>query len=206
VIYTSPEKAEYNFAFNQKTGMIAACYMGGIWLIDPASGISKKITRGGDIGYPYLDTWPEFNQEGNKIFFVRTHIGEKIDNDILQLDTAVSLNADEPLLPASVTNDIYNYLNFSVSPGGRFLAAWVFAYQDTGATRDEAALVLFDMKLNKHIKIYNLEPDDRMTDQFVSNIDWSRKGNFILIQINRLLHSSIKRIDIPEEISTIDKN
>jgi len=206
MIYTSPDKAEYHFAFNQKTGMIAACYMGGIWLIDPASGISKKITRGGDIENPYLDTWPEFNQEGNKIFFVRTRIGEKIDNDILQLDTAVSLNADEPLLPAFVTNDIYNYLNFSVSPGGRFLAAWVFAYQDTGATRDEAALVLFDMKLNKHIKIYTLEPDDRTTDQFVSYIDWSRKGNFILIQINRLLHSSIKRIDIPEEISTIDKN
>jgi hypothetical protein len=204
-IYTSPDKAEYHFTFNQKTGLIAACYMGGIWLIDPATGISKKITRGGDIGYPYLDTWPEFNSEGNKIFFVRTRIGEKIDNDILQLGATAALNVDEPLLPASVTNDIYNYLNFSVSPGGRFLAAWMFAYQDTGATRDEAALVLFDMKLNKHIKIYPLEPDYRTTDQFVSNIDWSRKGNFILIQINRLLHSSIKRIDIPEEISAIDK-
>lgn len=204
-IYTSPDKAEYYFTFNRKTGMIAACYMGGIWLIDPATGVSKKITRGGDIGYPYLDTWPKFNKDGNKILFVRTRIGDKIENDILQLDVDTALKAEEPIMPASVTNDNYNYINFALSPGGRFLAAWIYAYQEAGAKKDEAALVLFDMKLNKHIKIYPLGTDYRTAEQFVSNIDWSQQGNFILIQVNRLLHSSIKRIEVPEEISKIDQ-
>ena len=92
-----------------------------------------------------------------------------------------------------------------ISPGGRFIASWIFASQDSGAKLDETALVLFDMKLNKHIKIYPLEQYDRASDQFISNIEWSKKGNYLLFQLNRLLHSSIKRIEIPEAISDIDK-
>lgn len=203
-IYTSPDKAEYRFVYNQKTGMIAACYMGGIWLIDPAKGISKKITKGGDLGSPFLDAWPQFSKDGKKVFFIRTLIGEKIENDILQVDAGVAINSDEPLLPVSVTNDPYDYLGFSLSPGDRFLAAWIMASVDSGAKINENALVVFDMKLNKQIKIFPLEQYDRTADQFVNNINWSAKGNYILFQLNRLLHSSIKRIDIPEAVYSID--
>lgn len=203
-IYTSPDKAIYNFVYNEKRGLISACYMGSIWLIDPVRGVSKKITRGGEPGSPFLDTWPKFNNTGDKILFVRTRIGEDIENDILQIDTNAALASEEPVLPVSVTNDNFNYLNFAVSPGGRFIAAWIFASQESGAKHDESALVLFDTKLNKHIKVYPLEQYDRATDQFISNIDWSSNGDFLLIQLNRLLHSSIKKIELPKAITEID--
>ena len=166
----------------------------------------------------FMDASPRFNQSGDVIYFTRGSQGNQRINDIYRLRLDRIIGNDVPsnlsgyqelhdyMMETSelITSDPYHYGNLAVSPGGRFVAGWIWARKDNDPSirKNEDALVIYDVETKTPIRIFPTYP----TEAYIQYADWSPDGKYIIADMKSGLNAIIVLIEVPDLIVGLDKD
>ncbi len=161
------------------------------------------------------DIQPHMSHDGRYAYFLRTNVNRKQHSDIYRVDLEkifvddkqprVSDGAElqEALIDMNeqITDDDYYYSCITVSPNGRFVAAWLRAIKGEGVEQNEECLVIYDTIEKAHLRIFPFY----VTEAHVEALDWSPDGKHIVADMYSTLNCIIVLVDVPEFIQKLDE-